>query len=279
MFLTAYHSQTDESSEAINQFVEIALRHWLTTLKQFNNWPLTLSCLQAALNNSTKYSFINLSTNEVLFKFCTCEVLDLLQVDELNIIKSALVTELVNTVKSFKKIKLTFVNQYQSAHIDIKDVIVFATLQIKHHYDKKHITRFFDVNNMVNIRLHCEYTLSGLTNVNKKLEQQFVDLICILKWVKRLAYWLDILSSWKIHDIISVAHLEPATRSEDNSYNCSHSDKSDTIIVNENEKYEIRQLLCKHTYWQGCEYITEYLAHWVEYDPEFDSWVNCYVLI
>ena len=27
MFLTAYHPQTDESSEAINQFVEIALRH------------------------------------------------------------------------------------------------------------------------------------------------------------------------------------------------------------------------------------------------------------
>jgi len=59
---------------------------------------------------------------------------------------------------------------------------------MKHHYDKKHITRFFDVNNMINIRLHCEYTLLSLANVNKKLEQQFVDLIHILKPVERLAY-------------------------------------------------------------------------------------------
>ncbi len=79
--------------------------------------------------------------------------------------------------------------------------------------------------------------------------------------------------------IISVVHLEPATRFEDNSYNCSRLDKSDAIIVNENEKYEIRQLLHKHTYWQGHEYIIKYLAHWVGYSFEFDSWVNIKDLI
>jgi len=56
LYLTAYHSQTDSSFKTTNKTVEIALQYWIMTLKCPEEWPKSLPRLQAALNNSTKYS-------------------------------------------------------------------------------------------------------------------------------------------------------------------------------------------------------------------------------
>jgi len=56
LYLTAYHSQTDNSFKTMNKTVEIALQYWIMTLKCSEEWPKSLPRLQAALNNSTKYS-------------------------------------------------------------------------------------------------------------------------------------------------------------------------------------------------------------------------------
>lgn len=68
----------------------------------------------------------------------------------------------------------------------MKDAIAFTTMQMKHYYNKAHITRFFEVNKMVNLQLHCGYTILSIQN--KKLDQQFVNPLCVLKCVKKLAY-------------------------------------------------------------------------------------------
>ena len=228
LFSTAYHPQTDDSSEVTNQVTEVALCHWLITLKQSAEWSVILPHLQAALNNSTKYSLMNLSSNQILFEFQTHETLNLLWTDDSNIINivktNTYLTQsttdqshfnrifsqvkLSNTSHPSKHVKLVILDQYRSAHIDVKNVIAFAALQMKFYYDKKHESLFFKVRDMINLHLHHSYTLPDL-KTNKKLSQQFVDLIWILKHLEHLTYCLDISTSWKIHNIVSITHLEP----------------------------------------------------------------------
>jgi len=70
-------------------------------------------------------------------------------------------------------------NNYQPAHIDAKDVIGFAAMQMKYYYDERHQPLYFQPDNMMNLCLHQEYTLSSLS-INKKLKQQFADPIKVL---------------------------------------------------------------------------------------------------
>ncbi|KAI9880891.1 MAG: hypothetical protein M1830_009959 [Pleopsidium flavum] len=42
-------------------------------------------------------------------------------------------------------------------------------MQMKHYYDKKHIPKFFESDNMINLQLHCDYILLSIQN--KKLKQ------------------------------------------------------------------------------------------------------------
>jgi len=76
-------------------------------------------------------------------------------------------------------IQLMTMNNYQPTHIDAKDVIGFAAMQMKYYYDERHQPLYFQSDDMVNLCLHQGYTLSSLF-INKKLKQQFADLIKVL---------------------------------------------------------------------------------------------------
>ncbi len=247
----------------MNKTVEITLQYWIMTLKCPEEWSKSLPCLQAALNNSTKYSSTQQSLNEVLFECKIRKTLNLLCVA-----KSETQTHKMVDVHS---IQLTIMNNYQSAHIDAKDVIDFAAMQMKYYYDERHQPLYFQPDNMMNLHLHWEYTLSSLF-INKKLKQQFAYLIKVLNWVERLAYHLNVSLMWQIHNVISVVHLEPAHML--NSYQWPQSEKPKEVMVNEEKKWELKKLLKKRMYWRERSIITEYLTQWLKYESEFDSWIN-----
>jgi len=295
LFSTIYHSQTDSSSEVINQVAEIALRHWLITLIQIQNWSTVLPQLQAALNNSTKYSSILLTPNQVLFSFHTREPLNLLQVDEPDVVESSFnkhenIIDLIDSVanhtntkvtrnanvvlKQPKRVKLTATYQYKPVHIDVKDAIAFTSMQMKHYYNKAHMSRYFQSGNMVNLHLHWGYSLPGIEN--KKLNQQFVDPLRVAEWIDWLAYHLDIPASWKIHDVISIVHLEPATSAEKDPYCRSRPDHSEAVIMSPDTEpeWKIKRFIQQRTHWKGWGFTTEYLVRWLGYGPEFNSWIN-----
>ena len=165
----------------VQSLIEIALHHWLIILKQFNDWLLILFCLQTALNNLTKYSFMNLSLNQIFFEFWMCEILNLIQINKSDVVELINVYSiLTSSMKSSSKhVKLIIIDQYKSIYIDAKDIIVFITMQMKHYYNKSHLLCFFKADNMINLQLHHRYTLSDI--LNKKLEQQFVKSLQIIE--------------------------------------------------------------------------------------------------
>ena len=222
----------------------------------------------------TKYSFINLSLNQIFFEFWMCKTFNLVQTHKSDVI------ELINTYSASSKshlakhIKLVVIDQYKSVHINAKDVIVFAAMHMKIYYNKTHQSHFFNIDDTVNLQLHCEYTLFSFIDQNKKLKQQFVDSLCIVEQINKLVYHLDIFTSWWIHDVVLIVHLKLVYMN--NSYWCFWSDHSNIIVIlSDTElKWKFEWLLWKCIYWKEHDYITEYLAHWLKYKSEFDTWIN-----
>ena len=121
-------------------------------------WLIILSHLQAALNNSIKYSFTNLSSTQILFEFHTHKILNLLKVNE----SDTVTADVADSAHSSKWIKLVIMNQYWSVYIDAKNVIAFAVMYMKHYYNQVYTSRFFQTDNIINLQLHHRYILSDL---------------------------------------------------------------------------------------------------------------------
>ena len=267
---TAYHSQTDESFKITNQTAEIALQYFLATISDINSWLIVLSHMQTALNNSIKYSSTVKTSTEILFSFQIRETLDLLQINRNSTVK----TSLREPLKTNTSDTITSMSEYWSSLIDIKDIITFAVIWMKKYYDDRHKSKFFSVENMINLQLHHRYTILSIQN--RKIEQQFIDSFRIIKRIEHLIYRLKLPSHWRIHNIIFIAHLEEATMTD--LYSHLRPDHSSAMTVNSDlDSYEIEKLLWKrirHSEQKSCEIITEYLVHWKGYSLKHDVWYN-----
>ena len=127
LYSTAYHPQTDGSSERTNQTVEIAMRFYVNTLREKSSWPKILPRIQALLNNSSS-STTGHTPNELAYGFTPNTALDLL-------------------VPAPGK-ALGFLIARDAA----KDAIDFANINSKHHYDRNHQPMFLKVGD-----LHTRY--------------------------------------------------------------------------------------------------------------------------
>ena len=171
-----------------------------------------------------------------------------------------------------KLVTLTMMNQYWPAHIDVKDAIAYITMTMKYYYNWKHKFLYFKMKDLINLCLHKNYMLLSLREKNKKLRQQFVNLLKVLNCVEKLTYWLELSLSWHIHDVISVAHLKSAYIND--PYWQSRSEEPEEVIVNSKKKWEVEKLLFKRMYWRDRDITIKYLVCWLEYNSEFDSWIN-----
>ena len=157
---------------------------------------------------------------------------------------------------------------YRPSHIDAKDAIAFAAMRMKAYYDSRHQARFFNVNDLVNLRLNRGYQIpSGL----KKIGPQLVGPFKVIERIGRLAYRLELPGNMRIHNVISVAHLEPATDPSEDPYHRHHSPPPAVTIDGEDE-YVIDKLVRKRRVRKGRGWSVQYLIRWKGYGPEHDTW-------
>ena len=128
------------------------------------------------MNNSTNYSSTNKTPTQVIFGFRTREALDLLRLNDPN--KpiedfGLLYTNLeANSVKASHKTILVYpvtpysdavgIDKYRLSYINAKDAIAFAAIRIKDYYNTQYKPIYFDVRNMVYIRLYKGYKMPGV---------------------------------------------------------------------------------------------------------------------
>ena len=251
LYSTAYHPQTDGTSERTNQTAEIALRFYVHTLERPSLWPSVLPRLQAQLNNSTS-SRTSLSPNAVTYGFQPNRPLDLL----------------VPGLDSDKAM----------ARSTARDAISFAQMNNKRHYDRRHQPMYLKVGEWALVRLHKGYEIPSTLGITKKLTDQYVGPFKVLEKIGKLAYRLDVPDHWRIHPVFTVAQLEPAPDPNMDPYDRPRPDQPDSVFVEGDtdtmKSYDVERLLNKRVIRKGRGYATEYLVRWKGYGPAFDEWYN-----
>ena len=169
----------------------------------------------------------------------------------------------------------TFFFVANRAKMKIIDVIIFAQMNVKYYYDRKHQLMFMKINDYVHIRLHHDYDISFIVILNKKLNQQYVDLFKILKKMKRLIYRLKLFTHWRIHSILSITQLKSITSFSKIFFRRSRSKQSNFVFVEEDidavKSWKIKRLLNKR---QIKRRDSKYLIRWKNYVSQYDEWRN-----
>ena len=80
----------------------------------------------------------------------------------------------------------------------------------------------------------------------------------------------------RIHPVISVAHLEPATNPDLDPYYRPRPQLEHPlpVMVDGEPEFDIERLLQKRRVRRGRGWSTEYLVRWSGYGPEDDAWYN-----
>ena len=173
---TAYHLQTDGQSERTNQTLKIVLRFFITKNPEMN-WSVTLSLIQANMNNSPNAT-TGFTPNEIVYGF---KVRDRL---------TALFTTIGGKLMQDKKLKKSLNETRLQVKQEASDAVFFGNAKAKLMYDKRHKPLLLKEGDKAYLRLHKGYKLPG--EPNRKLFNQRCDPFLIKRRIGRLAYELEL---------------------------------------------------------------------------------------
>ena len=251
LYNTIYHSQIDEQSKRTNQTIEIAFRFLINVLNNFANWIEIISDIQRNINNSI-IIVIDKTSNEISYEFTLTQIFDLL--------------------KSFEESSLSLSQMIRQKAVD---VLIFAQMNFKFYYDRKHQSINLVVDDWTQIRFHKNYDISSIAVLSNKFNQQYIAFFRVTKKIDRLAYRLNIFRKWIIHSIFSIAQLKSCFDSINDFFRRHRLTQSNFVFVEKNtdliKSFELKRIVNKRMIVRR---EVEYLIRWKNYESEYDVWRN-----
>ena len=271
-YSTAYHSQTDDQFERINQMIEIVLRFYLITMKNSAEWFRILLKLQRHFNNSHSVT-THKTLNETFYEFTFLQFL--------NMLRQLATSDLTDDLKEFfaadnrKFFAKIFFNATTRVRSEMTDVIAFAQMINKYYYDRKHQSLFMKIDDYALIKLHHDYNISTIEVLDKKLNQQYIDFFKVFEKIDNLTYRLKLPNHWRIYSVLFITQLKSVFSSMNDFFNRTRSDQSDSVFVEKNtnrvKSWKIERLINKR---QIKRRDDEYLVKWKNWKLQYDEWRN-----
>ncbi|GFG11394.1 hypothetical protein IFM61392_06891 [Aspergillus lentulus] len=131
------------------------------------------------------------------------------------------------------------------ARIDAAEALKMAALAMKRQYDKSHQPLVSHPGDKILLRLHQGYNIPRA--LSPKYSDQHAGPFKVLQRVGPLAYNIDIPSTWKIHPVVSIAHLEQYPQGDD-PFNRPAPDQPAPIQVEGQDEYEVERIVAKRTH-------------------------------
>ena len=182
---TTYHPQMDRQTERMNQELEEYLRIYVN--EKQNDWvgwlPIAQFCHNDRQHSSTGFSPFYINNGRHPFK-------------GLNIQK-----------ESKNQMATEYIEKFKENWKQVKQNLEKAAERMKKQHDK-HIkpSRQYQTGDWV----YLDASRIRTTRSSKKLDAKFHRPFKVLGAVGRLAYWLKLPPTWKIHDMFHESKLKPA---------------------------------------------------------------------
>jgi hypothetical protein len=258
---TAYHPQTDGLSERKNQTVEIAIR-----FHYFDNpdipWTQVLPALQHHLNNTLAIT-IGRSPNELVMGFKPRSILDVLN-DRAG---QQVPHDIARVLRQ----------EYQQ---EAAELVAVAGLIAKERYDDKHTPAEFKAGDVVYLRLGKGYQLPG--KPPRKWSPQRAGPFTVQKRIGSLAVELDFPATWRVHPVVSVAHVwKPAQGTDPFQRRVTAPGPVELVGGGNNQEaqYEVDRLVDRRIVWHGKRPEIQYLVRWTGYEAKDDWWRSRSILV
>ncbi len=216
--LTAYHSQTDEQSEQMNQTVKMYLRHYIN--KNQNNWVQLLLMTQFVYNN-TQHEITEETSFQANYEYNSKIWW------ELQVHKSQSQKVILN-IAEIKKLHKDLINKIQQQTKQITEIKSFVI--------EKRV--YLRTNN-----IHVKWR-------SKKLNNKSIKSFKIKRNIKRLSYKLDLLKKMQIHSVFHVFMLQCC--------NQFISLQIIETFVKLNEKYQVENILKKQMISEKAHYLIKW---------------------
>lgn len=238
---TSYNPQADGQAEKSNQTVEIALRHFVDYNQE--SWTSYLPQIEFAINTS-----INDTTK--------CSPYKLLYGIEPRDALSEIVGAEVSTSPSAEE-RTDYINCIRKL---ASNAIAFAQARQARYYDMRHEAKEFKVGDDVMLSLR-DFRVPGIQG--NKIGPKRIGPFKVLKRHGKLAYELELPAAYRIHPVVNIAKLEPASPD-------SHRHSRPPPLISEEgvDEYEVNRILDQR-------YVRnrlQYLIDWKGYPPEERTW-------
>ena len=250
---TSYHPQMDGQSERTNQTIEVALRHLVAPHKR--DWPYHLTEVEYWINNLP-----NKSTG--------CSPLQFLcGLDP----KTPLDWAALNPSDSTPPSTREWIDRCRCYRDEARDAIAFAQTKMSIYYDKLYKPVDLHPGDRVYITL-ATGTEPGYrlpSTIVSKISGRRVGPFKILEVIGKLAYKLDIPREWRIHPIISIAHLE---KHKDDPHKRRTPTPPEVIQDKDSDhiEYEVESIIRKR--YNKTRKHDEWLVKWKGWGSESNTW-------
>lgn len=116
------------------------------------------------------------------------------------------------------------------------------------------------------------YALPLSSNLSRKLTAKFCGPFRISEVLSDVTVKIELPQTWKISDTFHVSRLREVQSDGGQFPDRSRSPPPEPIIIDNEEEYEVEQILAHRSVKKGRRSIKEYLIKWKGYGPEENTW-------
>ena len=222
---TSHHPQADGQTEIMNQVLETALRTYVNP--QRNDWDQHLAGFSLSYNN-TPHSATGFAPASLLFGYLPATgatrtigvtgstvTRDLAkQTNKTSNASAGTASELsehylAEPLDEFGNAARSIYEQFEALRTQAKDALVFAQASYTRNYNSGRLTKEYDVGDLVLLNSHSLKLHGDDSGVGKKLLRRYDGPFEIMEKFGPVTYRVRLPSSYHIHPILNIAHLEP----------------------------------------------------------------------